>query len=745
MLSHSNHTRFRFPGIAAMVIAMALLLAAPLLADDDIDIEGRIQALGVDNLTVDNVLIFVDGNTRITDDDDNPISFSDLNINDDVEVEAVRRGDGSLLATEIEREDDGNDDIEIEGRIQTIGADSLVVNGTTVFVDSNTRVRDDDDAPIAFSDLMVGDEVEIDAMRRLDGSLLALEIEREDDGRDDDDIEIEGRIQAIGADSLVVNGITVYVDGNTRVEDDDDMPIPFSDLMVGDPVEIDAVRLGDGTLLATEIERDDDGRDDDDLEFEGRIQSIGADSLVVNAITVYVDGNTRVEDDDDNPIAFSDLQVGDRVEIHAVLRADGSYYAREIELDDDDDNGGREVELTAPIDAISPDSITVGGLTFSVDANTRVEDDDDNPIPYSDLVVGMIVEIHGRRFADGTLYASKIEVEDFFNDEIEVRGTIDSLFTDALLVGGIRFRVDGNTVVLDDNRMPIAFGDLQVGMFVEVRANRQAGGDPLANRIKVEDRNGNEVEFRAVIDSLAIDRLHAAGMTVFVDNLTLVLDRFNNPIAFSDLQAGDFVEIKARREADGTLMASRIKLEDGGNDGRVDGSVQTVAPDRIALGGSGFAVSNATVIIDRQYQPIALDQIRVGDAVTVWSTVDGDGQTALQVRLNRDGVLSGIGAGARALPEQFELEQNYPNPFNPTTTIPFTLRGNGWSQVSLTVYNALGQEVATLFNGQLDAGSYRFTWDGRANSGQLVASGMYIYRLSVDNQPAAARRMLLIK
>lgn len=82
------------------------------------------------------------------------------------------------------------------------------------------------------------------------------------------------------------------------------------------------------------------------------------------------------------------------------------------------------------------------------------------------------------------------------------------------------------------------------------------------------------------------------------------------------------------------------------------------------------------------------------------------------------------------LPETFALAQNYPNPFNPETAIRYQLPAPG--AVELAVYGLLGQKVAVLVSEIQPAGFYRVTWNGRDARGQKAASGVYIYRLSVQ-------------
>ncbi|MBD3377334.1 T9SS type A sorting domain-containing protein [candidate division KSB1 bacterium] len=94
-------------------------------------------------------------------------------------------------------------------------------------------------------------------------------------------------------------------------------------------------------------------------------------------------------------------------------------------------------------------------------------------------------------------------------------------------------------------------------------------------------------------------------------------------------------------------------------------------------------------------------------------------------------------------PDDFVLEQNYPNPFNPTTTISYDLPLN--KQVSLKIYNTMGQLVRTLVDDQLQvAGQHKVVWDGLNDAGSRVATGVYIYSLEFGNF-SKSRRMTLVK
>jgi hypothetical protein len=88
-------------------------------------------------------------------------------------------------------------------------------------------------------------------------------------------------------------------------------------------------------------------------------------------------------------------------------------------------------------------------------------------------------------------------------------------------------------------------------------------------------------------------------------------------------------------------------------------------------------------------------------------------------------------------PMSYSLTQNYPNPFNPTTVISYSIPRNSF--VSLKIYNVLGQEIETLFEGEQKAGTYTVTFDG-----SHLASGIYLYRLQ-SGSLSITRKMMLVK
>ena len=154
---------------------------------------------------------------------------------------------------------------------------------------------------------------------------------------------------------------------------------------------------------------------------------------------------------------------------------------------------------------------------------------------------------------------------------------------------------------------------------------------------------------------------------------------------------------------------------------------------------------------------IATNSITAGPNFTIALTGDATFRTGRIIYL-RNGIVVVSGGRFRAvqdstlvdvkldedplIPAEFALRQNYPNPFNPTTTINFDLPHR--STVALSIFNMLGQRVATLVNEDKDAGRYEVVWDGRHDQGIQVSSGVYFYRLTAD-QFVETRKMLFMK
>ncbi len=101
-------------------------------------------------------------------------------------------------------------------------------------------------------------------------------------------------------------------------------------------------------------------------------------------------------------------------------------------------------------------------------------------------------------------------------------------------------------------------------------------------------------------------------------------------------------------------------------------------------------------------------------------------------------IISGIEpVSTTTIPNDYNLYQNYPNPFNPSTTIEFALPAPGF--VTLSIFNILGEKVATLVSENLVAGNYKYHWNAKG-----MTSGVYLYKLEAGNN-ILVRKMILLR
>ena len=107
--------------------------------------------------------------------------------------------------------------------------------------------------------------------------------------------------------------------------------------------------------------------------------------------------------------------------------------------------------------------------------------------------------------------------------------------------------------------------------------------------------------------------------------------------------------------------------------------------------------------------------------------VDGDRLPGIEFALPGEVIPTAVESADEALPSSPALVGNFPNPFNPTTHIRFAVTDPGL--VTLSIYNATGQRIRVLVEGDLAPGFHQVLWDGRDASGANAASGVYFVRM----------------
>jgi len=160
-------------------------------------------------------------------------------------------------------------------------------------------------------------------------------------------------------------------------------------------------------------------------------------------------------------------------------------------------------------------------------------------------------------------------------NRVEFDGGVESVTPPTLRVSGRTVLTNADTRIKRRGQ-PIALADVKVGDKVEVEGSSQADGSVLASKIKVEDgendddQNDDEVEFTGPIDSITPPTLMVSGRKVVTNGSTRIR-RGDKTVALADLQVGEKVEVEGTKQADGSVLASKIKVEDGDDDEHDDG------------------------------------------------------------------------------------------------------------------------------------------------------------------------------
>ncbi len=713
-------------------------------AEKKVELKGAIELIGGDSLVVVGKTFFVNASTEILDKDESQIAFTALQVGTVVKIEAMLLADGTLLASRIMEEEAGSNEVEFTGFIEDVTDTSIVVQGLFFRVTSSTEILDDNGEDINLSELSVGQEVEIRGQQLPDSTYEAIRIKEKDDAQEE--IEVTGSLVAVSAVSIRVDGFTFFIDSETEILDDNNIPMSLLDLRVGFVVQVQALFLTDSTFLAKRIKVEDFRAEV--VEISGVIESIGNDSFVIADQEYILTNTTEIIDRDGNSVGTGALQVGMLVEVRAEIHVDETHIAIRVRVED---SHNREIEITGTIAAIGENTLTVSGITFMFNASTEIKSGDGNLLQITDLEAGMLVELEAALQADGQWLAVQIELEVRIEDGVEIEGLVEGKTQTSLTVLGRAIAITGNTVVFNEANEIIDVVQLFIGQRVEVRADQLPGGTLVAIRVKIESEfePNHELEVEGPVDSIGQAFIKVLGIQFGVDQNTEIRDVNNNSTGLSDLVIGQTVEVLGATETNGVRLASSVKILDVL---LLSGRLESIAAQGISLVQRQVLFDANTLILGDRNAFLTVEDLQVGQFVEVLAIM-GTSSTIFGIAVRVQDVLTAVNDsavdGGDPLPENFALLQNYPNPFNPTTSIRFRIpvAANGVAaRTQLVIYNLLGQRVRTLIaNEALPAGVIHVRqWDGKDGNGRPVASGVFLYKLSAENF-TKTKRMTLIR
>ena len=245
---------------------------------------------------------------------------------------------GELVASSIERKRDADDagagmQVEIEGLItRFVSATDFDVAGKPVTTNSSTRFENGSAA-----DLALNAKVEAEGQIDANGVLVATKVQFKRQGT----ARIEARVDSVdvAANKLVVLGIDVTVNANTRVEDKSDQRVPMFNLgsiVAGDFVEVRGAELpaDSNDVVASRLER---RRPEDEVRLRGVVDTVSAPSFTILGVTIQTNARTDFENSSEGSMSadefFTDA-VGRIVEAQGTVSG-GVFTAREVEFEND--------------------------------------------------------------------------------------------------------------------------------------------------------------------------------------------------------------------------------------------------------------------------------------------------------------------------------------------------------------------------------------------------------------------------
>ncbi|RUO20903.1 hypothetical protein CWE08_07315 [Aliidiomarina iranensis] len=442
---------------------------------------------------------------------------------------------GMVVKVSASSSDDGEDpeasEISYEEHLQ--GPISFIDKSTQVITVLGQRIVYDD--LTKFDDtnidmLSVNDFIEVSGYQDQDGDFYATLIELEDD----QEIKVRGEVASLDteAGTFVINGLTI--DYNTALFDD----MSASDLIDGFFVKVEGTDFdGDTqTLVAESIENKNDNdidADIDEVKAAGIVRDYDAEAgtFRLNRFTVVVNDATEFDDG-----TIETLANGVIVKVEGEY-VDGQLVAEEVEFKAQKSDTKTEGQVTD----INTDarSFTVNGLVFTVNQNTRYEDDselDDRQFNFDKIQVNDWLEVAAATNDAGEFIALKVERIDEDDFEGEVKGVARDVTETGMFVAGVAVTfTEGTHFDTEEDRITLeeflTLIDEENVVLVEVEGEYESGV-LVAKEVEIEmpsdgnDDNLGRVEFEGSVEAIE-------GNSVFVVGNEL---RFNDQ---SDLEIND--------------------------------------------------------------------------------------------------------------------------------------------------------------------------------------------------------------
>jgi Domain of unknown function (DUF5666) len=387
--------------------------------------------------------------------------------------------------------------------------------------------------------------------------------------------------------SVVLNGIEFdTTQAEIRVED---QIVREDDLRLGMRVTVEGVRDNNGVARATRVAFR--------KNVEGLIDSIDVvnNTCVVLGQTVLVDSLTVIEDRaQSSSIAFSVLAAGQFVEVSGLVDADGRILATRIERKTGFVAGVTEVEVRSTLSGLNTTARTfvLGALTVNFSTATVV----------GSLSNGVFVQVRGTQTAPGSIItATRVTVEDptvggAAGTKIEVEGFVTAF------ASATDFRVNGQAVTTTTQTVfeNGTTAELALNARLEVEGQLDTNRILVAEKISFRHRNGGSVRIEADVEAVTTTTVTLLGLVVRVDTLTQFKDDMGGErnFRFDRIRLGDRLEIRGDVDAQGNIVATRLRRRPPKTEVMLQGSMDSVAFPNLVIRRVTIQTNAATVFAD---------------------------------------------------------------------------------------------------------------------------------------------------
>ncbi|MCD6385238.1 hypothetical protein J7M23_05615 [Candidatus Sumerlaeota bacterium] len=453
----------------------------------------------------------------------------------------------------------------VEGRITEIDytSQTLVVEQTLVATNESTKIFEENAGEISFSDLAVGDWVEVRGTPLAPGVIMAYVIVKKE-AQSPHPVHITGQIEAKDPATyrLIVAGTPVQVTPSTEIRSRrSGAPLTYDDLEVGDVVDVVGVPASNGVIIATAIIVNDTLEPGDRVRFGGCIEEIDytSRSLVVNHIRVLTDRFTVIRLRDGTPLRFEDLKRGNVVEVCGIFIAPRRVLAHEIVkiLNHIPEPPGVRVGTIHDIDYVKKIFFILRTKVIAT-TDTVILARNGDPMAFDDLENGMVVLTTGTMVACDVLRAHYIRVLAEWHhppQPVVFRGFIRSVpGYPVIIVGERKVIVTPATIIRGFSGELLSYDNLTTASFVRVKGHLNSQGTAvIARKIHIIGSVIERIDYRHLL-------FRTSGVIVRCTDTTPIIGPNGEPREFTDLHPGMLVHVFGRFTSAGWLRARLVKI-----------------------------------------------------------------------------------------------------------------------------------------------------------------------------------------